>query len=442
MNVYNLIYDYIINDYYIVEWMKYDKDHPYLKDIKLDIIKFNGIEPLVKFIFPTINEMKNTGLELDMKIFAIPFESEPNKIFRTFLSCEFDIPAKINIFLQNLCYTYTSIDGIECPIFYDKYKNGINIFMVNQEISLIYKENNKIMNEYKYLKYIDYVIVKHKGSLDLLLEYKNSERCSVCCLLKKYHSIFEICKDHKFELDKSILKYEIIYTKFRTPNKILKIHNKKYDINNLKFVHINGKSAFKQTDIVIKTFIEYPELGNIDIICNEGYYGYQYIQKTNILNDDEKKQLFDNKYKNINFIKYRLNEEEYNKYHEDSYVHICPSLVEGYGHYINEARNSKSIIITLDKLPMNELINKNNGILIRAKDRYYQGYWGEKMGIISTLDLKNSIIELKNKTNEEIYKLQENVYNDSIKDNNFFNKNYNNFINNIIFYNIYGIKKI
>ena len=48
-------------------------------------------------------------------------------------------------------------------------------------------------------------------------------------------------------------------------------------------------------------------------------------------------------------------------------VHMCPSLIEGWGQYIDEGRRAKSIVLTLDAPPMNELIRDNSsGVLVKA----------------------------------------------------------------------------
>lgn len=47
---------------------------------------------------------------------------------------------------------------------------------------------------------------------------------------------------------------------------------------------------------------------------------------------------------------------------------MCPSLAEGYGHYINQARAAGAVIVTTDAPPMNELIVSNAmGVLIPTK---------------------------------------------------------------------------
>jgi len=48
-------------------------------------------------------------------------------------------------------------------------------------------------------------------------------------------------------------------------------------------------------------------------------------------------------------------------------VHVCPSMVEGWGHYIDEGRRTGAVVITLDAAPMNELIDASCGVLVPAR---------------------------------------------------------------------------
>ena len=48
-------------------------------------------------------------------------------------------------------------------------------------------------------------------------------------------------------------------------------------------------------------------------------------------------------------------------------VHMCPSLIEGWGQYIDEGRRAKAVVLTLDAAPMNELVKDGTtGILVKA----------------------------------------------------------------------------
>ena len=49
---------------------------------------------------------------------------------------------------------------------------------------------------------------------------------------------------------------------------------------------------------------------------------------------------------------------------------MCPSLIEGWGQYIDEGRRAKAVVLTLDAPPMNELIHDRtdsiSGVLVKA----------------------------------------------------------------------------
>jgi glycosyltransferase involved in cell wall biosynthesis len=51
-----------------------------------------------------------------------------------------------------------------------------------------------------------------------------------------------------------------------------------------------------------------------------------------------------------------ISEEEVHYYHNACGVHLCPSLREGFGHYIMEGLSTGSVVITTDAPPMNEFI--------------------------------------------------------------------------------------
>jgi glycosyltransferase involved in cell wall biosynthesis len=47
-------------------------------------------------------------------------------------------------------------------------------------------------------------------------------------------------------------------------------------------------------------------------------------------------------------------------------LHLCTSEVEGYGHYINEARAMGALVVTTNGAPMNELVDADCGVLVQA----------------------------------------------------------------------------
>lgn len=61
---------------------------------------------------------------------------------------------------------------------------------------------------------------------------------------------------------------------------------------------------------------------------------------------------------------------------------LCPSIQEGYGHYMNQARAANGLIVTTDAPPMNELVTEDTGVLIPTRTRSHlnQLLGGEHQG--------------------------------------------------------------
>lgn len=229
-----------------------------------------------------------------------------------------------NKLLQNsyICYYKNEIPSEELSKMVDvdiyiesltdinKYKSHNKWFIVNQEI--LYEKLDD-------LKQITHFICKTKYAHKLLSSMKN-----------------------KYNLKGNV--YFIGHTS---------ISNTKLNLNkdfNL-FIHTAGKSPAKNTNLLIKVFKKihkkYPET-KLVITCHK--YCSLFVNEKIGDNDG---------------IIYRtfLQEEKFNEYTKKSICYICPSLVEGYGHYINEGRANSSAILTTNGPPMNEFID-NNGLLI------------------------------------------------------------------------------
>ena len=70
--------------------------------------------------------------------------------------------------------------------------------------------------------------------------------------------------------------------------------------------------------------------------------------------------------KNIKILLGRQNIKSHSLNISNSGIHICTSETEGFGHYINEARMMGAIAIVPNAPPMNELINDDNGALVKV----------------------------------------------------------------------------
>ncbi|RLN60176.1 hypothetical protein BBJ29_003376 [Phytophthora kernoviae] len=62
----------------------------------------------------------------------------------------------------------------------------------------------------------------------------------------------------------------------------------------------------------------------------------------------------------------RLMPGEFGRVIAEGRYFLCPSVMEGYGHYINQARSANAFIVTTDAAPMNELITPSSGAMVRT----------------------------------------------------------------------------
>ena len=203
-------------------------------------------------------------------------------------------------------------------------------------------------------------------------------------------TVIPLCKTQ--EAFKTLYKLGItnaIYVGFGNNNQF-KYINKIDKLNNL-FIHIVGSSPMKGTKTLINTWIykkiNYPLIitGNNKSGGNTNLFNYWKSLKPKLkdLPDsvldkwEEWKQLTntnDNaklpKFENIDSIYFCNTVLDYNVIQflqVIGEIHMCPSLIEGWGQYIDEGRRSKSVVVTLNAPPMNELIkNGKTGILVKA----------------------------------------------------------------------------
>jgi hypothetical protein len=114
-----------------------------------------------------------------------------------------------------------------------------------------------------------------------------------------------------------------------------------------KFAHLPGKSRTRHTQEIINIWHKNKALPNIRVQLYGDLSIPQWLNLGNL-------ELY------MGFIQ----EKEYGELAENFGIHLCPSQMEGFGHYINESRYSAALILTLDAAPMNEMVSKDSGILI------------------------------------------------------------------------------
>lgn len=127
------------------------------------------------------------------------------------------------------------------------------------------------------------------------------------------------------------------------------------------FLHVGGISKHKQTDVVIETWVKNPGFPPITIVA-------RHPQSVKRLSDGASMP------DNIRFIDREISLDELTFLMNRNGCHICPSLTEGWGHYLNEARSCQSVIITNEAPPMSEFIAPDFGVLAPSTRGERKGY--------------------------------------------------------------------
>ncbi len=95
-------------------------------------------------------------------------------------------------------------------------------------------------------------------------------------------------------------------------------------------------------------------------------------------------------FKNLKLRMGFMNTPELQEVVSQTGIHLCTSQMEGFGHYINEARALGALIIALDAPPMNELIDAHSGILVQPVryQKHNQGvqFIASKTGLQSAIE--------------------------------------------------------
>lgn len=173
-------------------------------------------------------------------------------------------------------------------------------------------------------------------------------------------------------------------------------------------LHSAGEHHWKQTDAIIKTWQKYQDLPVIIITCT----GQCYRNVESILKSGGHPT-------NIILHKKLLEHEDFVLLKNKIGIHLCPSIVEGYGHYINEARKIKSLVITTNAPPMNELIDETSGILINCSS-YGTKKNGTSLCFVSVEDIHEAVIKAQQMSIEEKKQMANNAYDKFIADTKTF----------------------
>lgn len=174
-------------------------------------------------------------------------------------------------------------------------------------------------------------------------------------------------------LEKHELHIPIEYSAHSSPDAFFQLNNTKIERSFDTFYHGHGVSGLKATKQLIQCWKENPQFPMLTIVGNA------------------EPQEVDN-------LKYysKLSISEIRKVQYLNGIHICPSIREGFGHYINEARALGSFLITTDYGPMNEFVDDRSGLRVDYEEIVHEEH--QLFGDIQVQVSSNNICDAVKKT--------------------------------------------
>jgi glycosyltransferase involved in cell wall biosynthesis len=150
-----------------------------------------------------------------------------------------------------------------------------------------------------------------------------------------------LCKTRHAEAIFRKLHGRVSHLGFTSPDRLLEDAVPDYS----RFIHVAGRSTLKNTALLLDLWRKHSEWPRLTLI--------QHPENAPSSVPD-----------NVELIARRVTDDELRDMQNDRGIHLCPSLSEGWGHYIAEAMSCRAVTLTTDGPPMNELVAAGRGVVV------------------------------------------------------------------------------
>jgi glycosyltransferase involved in cell wall biosynthesis len=181
--------------------------------------------------------------------------------------------------------------------------------------------------------------LRHAGRYVLIPNQERYPR-RLIGLLERVDHVF--CKSRHAEEIFRELHGSVHYLGFTSPDRRLPGLVPDYD----RFFHLAGGSALKGTETLLEVWGSHPDWPVLTLLQHR-----QGDIPTSVP-------------PNVELIDRYLPDDELRRLQNRCGIHLCPSLSEGWGHYIGEALSCGAVTVATDGPPMNELVRPDRGVLV------------------------------------------------------------------------------
>jgi hypothetical protein len=155
-----------------------------------------------------------------------------------------------------------------------------------------------------------------------------------------------------------------------------------------RLLHVCGKSRQKNGDAIVSLWMRRPDLPDMTIVAG----AETSVDLPMPLRAAE----------NLHVLVNKLSEPTLRALQREAGIHVCPSIAEGFGHTLNEARAAAAVLITTDGPPMNEIVeDSSSGILIPVRPENQEPFHLSTGFRVTEDDLEASIRRVLEMTPEQ-----------------------------------------